>query len=526
LVISTRDPKLARSIAAEPTSKHAPSRKELARQPGAKPRLLVFVIAYHAEGTLKRVLERIPAVIFDDLDCEILVVDDASVDRTFEIGCEYRDAHPGIAMTVLRNEYNQGYGGNQKVGYSYAIAQQFDYVAMVHGDGQYAPEELPRLVQPLLAGQADAVFGSRMLRRFDALKGGMPLYKFVGNKVLTTAQNALLGSKLSEFHSGYRLYSVAALRQLPFTLNSNDFHFDTEIIIQLLNARMRIDELPIPTYYGDEICRVNGMKYAGDVMRATISNSLHRVGLLYQRRFDTSPQDNSHYDLKLGYASSHTFALDAVPEGAAVLDIGAGPGGLARELVKKGCQVTVVDQFPPSEPTPGNISVIEQDLDQPPAFEPEADYLLLLDVIEHLKSPERFLEELRKKLDYRPRELVLTTPNIAFVVQRLMLLLGQFNYGKSGILDRTHTRLFTFRSIEQLLLDAGFRVEEVRGVPAPFPKVLGDGVLGRLAVNCNLALIRLSKTLFSYQIFVRAKTTPDVEFILAHSRGAEQRAQA
>jgi hypothetical protein len=170
--------------------------------------------------------------------------------------------------------------------------------------------------------------------------------------------------------------------------------------------------------------------------------------------------------------------------------------------------------------------VIEQDLDQPLTFELDADYLLLLDVIEHLKSPEQFLEDMRKKLDYRPREIVLTTPNIAFVVQRLMLLLGQFNYGKSGILDRTHTRLFTFRSIEQLLLDAGFRIEEVRGVPAPFPKVLGDGVLGRLAVNGNLALIRVSKTLFSYQIFVRAKTTPDVDFILARSRATARRTEA
>src|SRR5207245_918523 len=100
-------------------------------------------------------------------------------------------------LTVLRNQYNQGYGGNQKVGYAFAMQNGFDYVAMVHGDGQYAPEELPRLLQPMLDGEADAVFGSRMLTRFGALRGGMPLYKFVGNKILTTLQNALLGTKLS-----------------------------------------------------------------------------------------------------------------------------------------------------------------------------------------------------------------------------------------------------------------------------------------------------------------------------------------
>jgi hypothetical protein len=99
-----------------------------------------------------------------------------------------------------------------------------------------------------------------------------------------------------------------------------------------------------------------------------------------------------------------------------------------------------------------------------------------------------------------------------------MLLAGQFNYGKAGILDRTHTRLFTFRSLRHLLRDNGFRIKEIRGVPAPFPKVLGNGVLGKAAIEANLALIRLSKTLFSYQIYVEAETTPDVSFVLKDSK--------
>jgi glycosyltransferase involved in cell wall biosynthesis len=276
--------------------------------PAQKPKLLIFVIAYYAESTLRLVLERVPRPVFDRYECEILVVDDASEDRTFAIGREYQLSHPEIRMTVLRNEYNQGYGGNQKVGYTYAIAHEFDFVAMIHGDGQYAPEELPRLLEPLRLNEADAVFGSRMMDRFGALKGGMPLYKYVGNKILTTTQNAILGTKLSEFHSGYRIYSVRALKAIPYRLNSNDFHFDTEVIIQLLNAGSKIRELPIPTYYGDEICRVNGMKYAKDVLWATVQNFAHRSGLLYQRRFDPLSFENAHYDMKLGYASSHTYA--------------------------------------------------------------------------------------------------------------------------------------------------------------------------------------------------------------------------
>jgi hypothetical protein len=134
----------------------------------------------------------------------------------------------------------------------------------------------------------------------------MPLYKYVGNKVLTAMQNPLLGTRLSEFHSGYRIYSTAALRRIPFRLKRSDFHFDTEIIIQLLNAGLRIIELPIPTYYGDEICRVSGMRYATDIMLAKLQSAAHRMGVLYKRRFDTGPDDNSHYDVKLGYPSSHS----------------------------------------------------------------------------------------------------------------------------------------------------------------------------------------------------------------------------
>lgn len=485
-----------------------------------KPRLLVFVIAYYAEGTLKSVLERIPRVVFDEYDCEVLVVDDASADRTSEVGHEYREAHPQIRVTVLRNEYNQGYGGNQKVGYAFAIREGFDFVAMVHGDGQYAPEELPSLVAPLRDGRADAVFGSRMMTRLGALEGGMPLYKFMGNKILTRVQNLLLGTNFTEFHSGYRVYSVGALKKIPFQLNSNVFHFDTEIIIQLLNAEQRILEQPIPTYYGDEISRVNGMVYAKDVLVATLQNVAYRAGLLYQRRFEpVSARGNTHYDLKLGYASSHQFALDAVEPGASVLDIGAGPGGMARELLKKGCRVAVVDQFAPTEAGQSGVRVFQQDLDHAPTFDVgEYRYLLLLDVIEHLKDPEQFLDRLRAQFDYTPKTLVLTTPNVAFAVQRVMLMLGQFNYGKAGILDRTHTRLFTFRSLRRLLDDAGFRIKEIRGVPAPFPKVLGDGLLGRMGLAANQLLIRLSKSWFSYQIFVVAESTPHVDFILQDSK--------
>src|SRR5437764_216385 len=224
-------------------------------------RLLILIIAYYAERTLREVLERIPYSIFQEYDCEILIVDDASGDRTFEIGRTYQIEHREIRLTVLRNEYNQGYGGNQKVGYSYAIREGFDLVAILHGDATYAPEALPRLLAPLRDGEVDTIIGSRF-RPSSRVLDKMPLYKLVGNRILTTAQNALLRTNFSDLHSGYRVYSVEALQKVRFQLNSNGFTFDTEIILQLLNARLRIKELPVPAYHGAEIGLSNGMRCA------------------------------------------------------------------------------------------------------------------------------------------------------------------------------------------------------------------------------------------------------------------------
>ncbi len=254
-----------------------------------KPRVVVFIAAYQAERSLEAVLTRIPRGLFSAYDCSVLVIDDASKDSTFEVGLRYQRRHPELPISVHRNSENRGYGGNQKVGYAAAIARQADAVALLHGDGQYAPEDLPRLLAPVCRGEADAVFGSRMARPLDALRGGMPLYKFVGNKILTAFQNRLLSTDLSEFHCGYRVYAVPFLKRLHFHSNSNDFHFDSEIIIQCLNATGRIQEVPIPTHYGDEICHVNGMKYARDVVRVTLQNVAHRAGLWLQPRFDPKP---------------------------------------------------------------------------------------------------------------------------------------------------------------------------------------------------------------------------------------------
>lgn len=487
---------------------------------GGKPKLLIFIVAYHAESTLENVLSRIPAQLAEDYEVEVLVIDDASTDRTFELGHDIRRKGTiPFPVTVLFNPVNQGYGGNQKIGFFYALKNGFDFVALVHGDGQYAPEALPDLVRPLKDGSADACFGSRMMTRGAAREGGMPLYKFVGNKILSWFENRMLRTAFTEFHSGYRIYAVEALRRVPFALNTRDFHFDTEIIIQFVTAGLRIVELPIPTYYGDEICRVNGMKYAFDVVRAVIKARIMELGLLYDRRFDCAPEHtgNAQYQAKLDYESPHSLALQEIDEGARVLDLGCAGGYVAASLkAAKECHVVGVDMFPLPEGIVLDGFRIHNLNDGFPDVDVAAfDVLLMLDVIEHLASPEEFVRQMRDALKMTPdKKLVVSTGNIAFFVTRFMLLLGQFNYGKRGTLDMTHTRLFTFASMRKLFEEAGFSVVKTHGVPGPFPLAFGPGRLGRFLVEMNKLLIRVSRGLFSYQIFMVVQANPSLEFLL------------
>ena len=474
---------------------------------GKRPRVLIFVVAYNAERTIQEVIRRVPASL-GDYDTEILIIDDSSRDQTFERAHDLEKAGEcPYPITILYNPVNQGYGGNQKIGFHYAIEQGFDVVALVHGDGQYAPERLPDLLDPLIRGEADAVFGSRMMTRFGALQGGMPLYKYAGNRILTTFQNWLLGSNLSEFHSGYRLYSVEALKRVPFERNTNDFHFDTEIIIQLFLAGQRVKELPIPTFYGDEICHVNGLKYAWDIVKTTLLSKVQRLGILYDRKFEVERLDAA-VPSKLDFESPEKLALARIPSGARVAVIGSGNAPLRRALEERGCRVTSID--------------LNQDSEFP-ARADGFDYILLLDVIEHLRAPERFLDSLRESMR-APGELTIiaSTGNVGFVVTRFALLMGWFNYGRRGILDLTHTRLFTLTSFRKLFEQCGFRVEEIRAAPAPFPLAFGDGALAKFALAINRGLIRISRRLFGYQVFLVCRPLPTLASLLSSARETRQ----
>lgn len=489
-----------------------------------RPRVLIFIVSYHAEAFIQQVLQRIPQEVWanDDYEAHVLIIDDQSADETFSKAIKYADLYPDYPITVLYNPINQGYGGNQKIGYYYAIEQGYDAVVLLHGDGQYAPEYLDQMIRPILGDEADVVLGSRMLNKSDALKGRMPMYKWLGNQVLTFLQNHLLGTSLAEFHTGYRAYRVEALKAVPYAFNADYFDFDTDILIQMVDTGQRFKEIPIPTYYGDEISYVNGIKYGWLILRSTLQSRLVPRGIFYTPKFDYNEQ-NEHYTLKLGYASSHQFALDQVKPGMKVLDIGSGPGLMAEQLAQQGASVISLDQHIQPLAKKHSTRTIEANAQtyEWTTEDTDVDQVLLLDIIEHLRYPEEFLMRLRRRCpaDHRPT-IVITTANVAFFPVRLGLLLGWFRYGKRGILDKDHHRLFTFGSMRQILRQTGYDIVEVKGIPAPFPLALGNNALARFLLLINRGLNRIARSIFAYQIAVVARPRPTLNHLLAQAQQA------
>ncbi|MFG3494463.1 methyltransferase domain-containing protein [Streptomyces sp. NPDC047928] len=464
---------------------------------GRSPRIGILVVAYNAESTLEKTLDRIPAD-FRSKIAEILILDDASHDATFTAGCRWSQREGRPPTVVMRHTKNLGYGGNQKAGYALAAARGLDIVVLLHGDGQYAPELLPQLVAPLERGECDAVFGSRMMRPRDALRGGMPLYKWLGNRVLTRLENRLLGTRLSEFHSGYRAYSVDALRRLPVERNTDAFDFDTQIIVQLFDAGMRIRELPIPTYYGDEICYVNGMRYAKDVVKDVLAYRLAKKGF---GTCDWIPKPVD-YAFKEGDGSSHSVILDrmrSLPPGR-VLDVGCSGGLFAERLEALGHQVTGIDHVE-VEGVRGRCSrFFLADLEEglPDGVGDGYDYVVAGDVIEHLSRPERLLAQLRDVLSPDGRVL-LSVPNFGHWYARLRVALGVFDYDRRGILDETHLRFFSRASLRRTVRSAGYDVLSLAATGAPFWSVLGGGPLAKALGGLSKVLTRIRPTVFGYQ---------------------------
>ncbi|MEW5765323.1 MAG: glycosyltransferase [Acidobacteriota bacterium] len=475
---------------------------------GSPLRFAVFVVAYNAVTTLARVLDRIPPEAWDRLE-EVYVFDDASTDDTALLGEGYRASRGREKLKIYRNPMNLGYGGNQKRGYDYARERGFDYVILLHGDGQYAPEMIPEFLRVARERRPAAVFGSRMMAPGQARRGGMPLYKYVGNRLLTAYENALLGSRLSEFHSGYRMYAVEALSRLHYPAYTDDFHFDTQIIVELLHQGQEIVEIPIPTYYGGEICYVNGMRYARDVAAAVLRYKLFSLGLLSCPWI--GEEASRRYPAKTSPLSSHMRVSRMVPAGARVLDVGA-EGSYAAKLREKGCAVSGINDRPleGAEAQPyERLWVRDLDLEglPPPAEAGRYDCIVLADVLEHLRTAPALLSQAKDLLAERG-VVIASTGNVAHFTVRLGLLFGRFTYRERGILDGSHVRLYTRRTFRRLLESQGYRILRQKVTPIPFELFAGKSraarVFWRGVEYGYYGAARLWPSLFAYQFILLA----------------------
>ncbi len=477
-------------------------------------RIGIFVIAYNAEAHIQNVFERISDDIWNAIEVAF-VIDDCSTDNTVSAALELRNRYS--KMEIIRNRINQRYGGNQKVGYQYAIDRGLDVVVMLHADGQYAPECLPDLLEPLISNQASVVFGSRMLQSGRALQGNMPKYKYFGNIVLTRIQNTLCGTDFSEFHSGYRAYAVDFLKEIPFWENTDEWHFDTEILLQALISGVWIKEVPIPTYYGNEICYVNGMAYAANCVLLSLRFALYRYGLFYCRAFDVTLDGRKYFEKFDDPYSSHSLILKEITriglEGKKVLELGVGDASMTKIMSERAAVLDCVEYDPALAhlATPYARHVVQGNVENIEAFkELDRDYDIILaaDILEHLVHPDVLLSKLKTHTK-RGGYVIVSLPNIANLYVRLNLLLGRFPVHRKGILDATHLHHYTLSTAEKLVKKSGWVVLDqwVTAIPLAivFP-FLRRGPC-RWIHAAYFQLTRLFKGLLAYQVILSCQNT-------------------
>ncbi len=232
---------------------------------------IIVMPAYNAERTLERIVAEIPT----DCASEILVVDDASGDRTVEIARR-------LPVTLIQHPENRGYGGNQKSCYDAALERGADYVVMLHPDYQYDARMIPAAVGVLKIGVCDVVLGNRIRTRAEALAGGMPWIKYLANRGLTLIENVLAGQNLGEWHSGFRAYTRAVLESVHYRRNSDDFVFDSQFLVQAVDAGFKLGDVPIPVRYFDEASSIgllSSTRYALQTMWTFARWYGHRLGL-------------------------------------------------------------------------------------------------------------------------------------------------------------------------------------------------------------------------------------------------------
>ena len=463
------------------------------------PRIGLFLFDCADGDALARVLGRLPKPAAGWLE-EVVVVPN----------------HPSLALGPLpeasaftlrvhRAPRPYGYGGARKAAFEYALRRGMEYVVVLRADGTHPPEALPQLLAPIVLGESTLVFATRRRTR-----GGVSSrFHQLAYAAACAFQNRVLGLRLRDYLSGFRVYPTSALECVPFQLDADDRSFDAELVIQLRGLGLSVLEVPIEHAWAEAPVPRQELSQALRACRAAIGYRLHQLHVTRRGRYLIEP--GVHYTLKHSKTGSHMQIVDSIASESRVLDLGCSQGLLARPLREKSVRVTGVD----ADASRGLARELEtyhqRDLENPLDV-PEGrvfDYVVIADVVEHLRNREQLLRGARRFLKPGGRLLV-STPNIALWFYRLSLLAGRFEYGARGVLDRTHVHLFTRATFRREVERAGFHIVRERVTALPLEVVFestGRSRLLRTIADAYHRLARLWPEMFAYQFILEAEIT-------------------
>ena len=477
------------------------------------PRVVLLLFEVYDVEALQQTLGRIPASARDCLEEVVVVLEDS---RDFSLP----PSAPGSEFALRvhrgpRRTSGQSYGACRKGAFEYALQRGFE-IAVQLRVGRHPPELLPQLIAPLSDASAEVSIAQRGSTGAGVSRTGRSLWRGLGGAGASVILNRLLGLREPDPASSYRAVSVHALRDIPFQLNSDGRAFDTQLLIQCRALGLRTQGVEADTHWQEGDDAWASLRAGIGAICSAIDYRCHQ--LHFSRRGRYLLDTGSQYTLKQSPSGSHAQIAEAIESGSHVLDLGCSQGLLARPLTAKGVQVTGVD-IARSERLAQELGDFhERDLERPLDLPTGRifDYVVISDVLEHLKERQQLLRGARRYLREGGR-LIVSTPNIALWFYRLSLLLGRFEYGPRGVLDRTHVHLYTRSTFRREIEAAGFRIEKERVTALPFEVVFAS--TGRSSLVRNLAgsyhlLARLWPELFAYQFILEARiTTLDEEAV-------------
>ncbi len=471
------------------------------------PRVGLFLFDCSDVVPLRETLERIPESVWEWLE-EVVVVLEPPHDGDW-INPADLSPSPERRVLVHRLPRKSGFGGARKAAFEQALQAGLTHIVVMRGDGSHSPESLPLLLEAIHVDPHRVVTASRFSGRSAAARTGMPPMRWFVHRIAAGIVNRILGLRLADYDTSYRLYSCRALQRVPFQLNGNTRSFDLQILIQLRALGVPVQEVEVRPAWREFVAGSTGVNHGLRSCCHAIDYRLHQLHLTRRGRYFVD--QDVKYTLKLSSTGSHMQVVDAIESGSHVLDLGCSQGLLARPLLEKDVRVTGVDIGQAHHLADELEAYHQRDLDRPIELPVgrEFDYVVISDVIEHLRNRRQLLRGARRYLKEGGR-LIISTPNVALWFYRLSLLVGRFEYGPRGVLDETHVHLYTRATFRREVEAAGYRVVVERVTALPFEVVFRSTGRSRLISSVSRlyhGLARLWPELFAYQVILEAEIT-------------------